>query len=79
MVKAQAEAEHRRLAVETEPDDWRFNHDPQLVFRAAMMYERNDFARLPLPEEVAAIPQTWLDDVQLMLHLLQFQRDGLKE
>jgi hypothetical protein len=35
--------------------------------------------RMPLPDEIAAIPRDWRRDVFQAGYLLQFQRDGLPE
>jgi hypothetical protein len=53
----------------------RWAYAPDLVLRGALLYERNEFKRLPHPEEVAAYDPAWMADINTMLELLKFHRD----
>lgn len=69
------EDEGKERLVLTEPDDWRFRYDYMLAIREALHRYRGGKPRLP--EEVAATPPAWDDDVHLAATLLQFQRDAI--
>ncbi len=70
------EDEDKDRMILTEPDDWRFMHDPQLAIREALHRRRGGKPRLP--QEVAATPPAWEEDVYLASVLMQFQRDALE-
>jgi|GEM_PF-7102058 len=67
------QGEGKTVAVLTEPNDWRFTFDPALVLRETM--HRYHGGKPRLPDEVAATPPAWDDDLHLMAKLMQFQRD----
>jgi len=71
------DAEDKRTVVQSEREDWRLHYDPGLVLREAL--HRYHGGKPRLPDEVAAFPPEWEEDINLMLHLLQFQRDALAE
>lgn len=76
LIKLVEEEGKERLAL-TEPDDWRFHYDPQLVLRESLHRENGGKPRTP--EEVAAQPVAWEHDLYLMHQLLKFQRDAQGE
>lgn len=70
------DGEGKERLVLTEPPDWRFSIDPQLVIREAL--HRMNGGKPRTPEEVAAMPAAWETDINLMYRLIQFQRDALE-
>lgn len=75
LARIAAEEGKQRLVLTEEPD-WGFHYSEDLVIREAL--HRYHGGKPRLPEEVAAIPPEWDDDIARALDLLQFQRDALE-
>lgn len=61
----------------TEPDNWGFVYDFDLVIRGYLKWRRNGFKYMPDPEDVADTDPAWEGDLHLLDKLLEFQLDGL--
>lgn len=70
------DSEDKQRLVLTEPMDWRFHYSPELVLREIL--HRQNGGKPRTPEEVAAMPISWEEDLYLMAELMQFQRDALE-
>lgn len=80
MIRTYVDAEHRHrpevvTTVRPEGRD-RFTYNPELAWRAALIYERT--GQYINPDEAANIDTAWLSDVNKMLRWLQYHRDYVK-
>lgn len=57
------------------PYGWGFYHNPDLVWEAVQAARRAKWRGVPWwnPDEMATIPTTWLQDLYLANHLIEFQ------